>query len=120
TIPARNRWQQYYEINTNMKELSIEAEASRFKQHINLENNQRILFSGIFGLGKTYFIEKFFREHEESYILIKLNPVNYSVSNNEDIFELIKFDIGFQLLSKNPDFDKQTFDPFLSSQVYIL
>jgi hypothetical protein len=99
--------------------LDINGEISRFKQHLEEENNSRILFSGIFGIGKTFFIKKFF-ENDENYISIKLNPVNYSVSANQDIFELIKFDIAFQLLSKNPKFEKETFDKLFAGQFYLL
>lgn len=99
--------------------LSIDSEIVRFKEHLKQENNNRILFSGIFGIGKTYFIEKFF-ENNEDYISIKLNPVNYSVSPNQDIFELIKFDIAFQLLAKNPDFQKTNFSQIFAGQFYVL
>lgn len=99
--------------------LNITSEILRFKNHLDEENNNRILFSGIFGIGKTYFIKNFF-ETDENYISINLNPVNYSVSANQDIFELIKFDIAFQLLSKNPKFEKITFDKFFAGQFYLL
>jgi hypothetical protein len=99
--------------------LSIESEVIRFSEHLKQENNNRILFSGIFGIGKTYFIERFFEDNED-YISIKLNPVNYSVSANQDIFELIKFDIAFQLLAKNPDFQKTNFSKIFAGQFYVL
>ncbi|WP_281309903.1 P-loop NTPase fold protein [Flavobacterium flavigenum] len=99
--------------------LSIDSEIIRFKEHLKQENNNRILFSGIFGIGKTYFIENFF-DNNEDYISIKLNPVNYSVSPNQDIFELIKFDIAFQLLAKNPDFQKTNFSKIFAGQFYVL
>lgn len=103
-----------------IKKVSMVDEFEKFKVHIASENNYRILFSGIFGLGKTFFLNNFFSEFEDEYIYIKLNPVNYSVSTNEDIFELIKFDIGYQLLSKKPDFNKEAFSPLLAGQMYIL
>lgn len=101
------------------KDLPINKEISRFRNHIEELDNTRIIFSGIFGIGKTYFIQKFF-ESETNYIPIKLSPVNYSVNQNEDIFELIKYDIAFQVLSKNPDFEKTNFSNFFSGQFYIL
>ncbi|SHH56865.1 P-loop NTPase fold protein [Flavobacterium defluvii] len=99
--------------------LSIDSEITRFAEHLSKEDNNRILFSGIFGIGKTYFIEKFF-ESREDYISIKLSPVNYAVSANQDIFELIKFDIAFQLLALNPDFQKTNFDKVFAGQFYVL
>ncbi|MDT0691530.1 P-loop NTPase fold protein [Salegentibacter sp. F188] len=102
------------------KELSVKNESDRFEEHLLTEENERIILSGIFGIGKTYFIEKFFQDKEEGFISIKLNPVNYSVSGNQDIFELIKFDIGFQLFSLNPDFEKVEIDTFLAGQFYLV
>lgn len=78
-------------------EISIDQQRKSFKQHIEDETNKRILFSGPFGSGKTYFLKKFF-EKEDGYNPFFIYPVNYSVSQNEDIFELLKFDIFFELL----------------------
>lgn len=95
---------------------------SKFKKHLDFEDNSRILFSGIFGIGKTTFINEFFKESEvlEYYECIHLFPVNYSVASNEDIFELIKYDIFFKLLGKNIDYEKIEFDLNLSLQHYLL
>lgn len=77
-----------------------------FKTHLDLDGNNRIIFSGIFGIGKTYFLKEFFEENEQ-YNYIHLYPVNYSVAKNEDIFELIKYDIFLKLQSSpNVDFEK--------------
>lgn len=89
------------------KEL-IEKVFQKFEDHLNIENNNRIIFSGKFGIGKSYFLNSFFNDekYKDKYFSIFLNPVNYSVSSNQDIFELIKFDILFQILDKNiVDFD---------------
>lgn len=89
----------------------IEGVFQKFENHLNLENNNRIIFSGKFGLGKSYFLNEFFKEEgdEKKYFSIFLNPVNYSIASNEDIFELIKFDILYQILDKDivkfDDFD---------------
>lgn len=101
------------------KDLTINKEINRFRSHLDELDNTRIIFSGIFGIGKTYFIRKFF-ENETNYVPIKLSPVNYSVNQNEDIFELIKYDIAFQVLSKNPDFEKTNFSEFFTGQFYLL
>jgi len=89
------------------KEL-IEKVFQKFENHLKIENNNRIIFSGKFGIGKSYFLNEFFKDekYENGYFPIFLNPVSYSVSNNQDIFELIKFDILFHILDKNiVDFD---------------
>lgn len=83
--------------------ISIKSESERFQQFLLEENNNNIIFSGIYGIGKSYFINDFFNnQHSEEYIPIILTPVNYSVANNEDIFEYIKVDILLQLLEKVP------------------
>lgn len=100
--------------------LPIEDEESKFKEHLILENNNRIILSGIFGIGKTYFINEFFKRNENDYIEIRLNPVNYSVSATEDIFELIKFDIGLQLFKENPNFEKIDLGNYLATEYFFL
>lgn len=83
--------------------ICIKNESQRFLQFLQEENNNNIIFSGIYGIGKSYFINDFFNnQHFEEYIPIILTPVNYSVANNEDIFEYIKADILLQLLEKVP------------------
>jgi hypothetical protein len=66
-----------------------------FKNHFELDGNKKILFSGKYGTGKSYFLNTFFSEEKikEKYNVITISPVNYSVSQNEDIFELIKADV---------------------------
>jgi hypothetical protein len=66
-----------------------------FKNHFELEGNKKILFSAKYGTGKSYFLNTFFSEEKikEKNNVITISPVNYSVSQNEDIFELIKADI---------------------------
>ena len=81
-------------------EISIKSEITRFYDFINQEDNTNIIFSGKFGIGKTYFINKFFEEHKDEYIYLYLSPVNYSIASNEDIFEYIKVDILLQLFEK--------------------
>ena len=81
-----------------------------FEKHIWPNENSRIVFSGIFGIGKTFFLKKFFGRRSEDYYLVKLSPVNYSVAKNEDVFELIKYDILLQLLSSDPKIENVRFD----------
>ncbi|MCJ8154277.1 P-loop NTPase fold protein [Chryseobacterium sp. SSA4.19] len=81
----------------------IEKVFQKFENHLNIENNNRIVFSGKFGIGKSYFLNEFFNDekYNDEYFPIFINPVNYSIASNEDIFELIKFDILFQILSQD-------------------
>ncbi len=60
-----------------------------FLSHLGLNENNRILFTAPFGAGKSTFLQEVFQK-SENYFTINLFPVNYSVSANEDVFELIK------------------------------
>lgn len=100
-------------------EIDITAEKKRFTSFLKIKNNINVIFSGIFGIGKTYFIHNFFDNHKD-YVPIYLTPVQYSVSSNEDIFEYIKIDILFQLIGKGIDFEKTCFSFSLCTQMYIM
>jgi len=81
--------------------IDISFPRKQFENHLGASGeNRRIIFSGPFGSGKTYFLKEYFGNHEK-FIMIRLAPVNYSISSNEDVFELIKFDILFQILEKS-------------------
>ena len=82
-------------------EISISKETERFADFLKQKDNENIIFSGAFGIGKSYFLNNFFNQHKDKYTGIYLTPINYSVANNEDIFEYIKVDILMQL-SSNP------------------
>lgn len=99
--------------------LEITSEIERFSNHLNLLDNNQIIFSGIFGIGKTYFLKEFFETKNEKYDSFLLSPVNYSISQNDDIIEYIKYDIVFQLLSRDIDFEKTDFSKLLTSQFYL-
>jgi hypothetical protein len=90
--------------------ISIDDESSRFKKFLQLPGNDRIIFSAIFGSGKTYFLNEFFKSNTEEYVSIHLYPTNYSVSTNEDIFQYIKFDVLYELLNEPIDFEKLELD----------
>lgn len=84
---------------------------AEFTQHLNIPNNERIIFSARFGMGKTTFLKWFFEqdENKKKYNLIHLFPVNYSVANNEDIFRYIKYDIIVELLKKGYEVEENDF-----------
>lgn len=76
-----------------MSEINIDEVSKKFENHLNIDRNHRIIFSGKFGVGKTFFLKKFFEERRDRFNTFLLSPVNYVISSNEDIFELIKADI---------------------------
>lgn len=102
-------------------EINIEKPASDFLEH--LTSNNRILFSGAFGIGKTFFLKQFFeiQEIKANYNVFHLFPINYQISTNEDIFELIKYDIVFHLLGVDGiKIDKENLTKPLAAQTYFL
>jgi hypothetical protein len=107
-----------------------------FTVHLERQDNDRILFSGKYGIGKTSFLKDYFSQSENAskYDVIHLFPVNYSIASNEDIIRYIKYDIIFQLLEKNrqiiqvsktylqnlPEFFKKNLDKIAAALVYMI
>ena len=77
-----------------------------FDSHLTLKDNDRIIFSGKFGSGKTSFLNHFFNGEQQKkrysskikYNVIHLYPINYSIASNDDIFNYLKYDIICDLL----------------------
>ena len=93
-----------------------------FKEHLDLDLNQRILFTAPFGAGKSTFINDFEEEHNKEYRFIRLYPVNYAVSANEDVFELIKFDILYELMAHHQaeiNLQEKDFDFWLRMSMFM-
>ncbi len=101
--------------------IETHQEILRFETHISQKDNKRIIFSAPYGSGKTYFLEKFFEKFSGAYNPVFINPVKYSVSDNKDIFELVKVDIILQCLERGylkatksvSDFDKVSNEWFI-------
>lgn len=84
-------------MNMNQNnDISYGTVLDRFSYHFNLQHNKSIIFSGKYGIGKSTFLKRFLIT-ERNVINIRLFPVNYAISSNENIFELIKVDILKQL-----------------------
>lgn len=81
--------------------IPVDGLYSNFADHLNIKNNSRIFFSGKFGIGKTFFLHEFFNHYEKEYEIFHLFPINYQISSNEDVVELLKYDILIELLKKN-------------------
>jgi hypothetical protein len=91
--------------NANLIESLFEEPTRAFNKHLLIEDNERIIFSGRFGIGKTTFLKKWFfteahkiNDSPEPYNVFHLFPVNYSVAQNEDIFKYLKYDILLEML----------------------
>lgn len=88
-------------MDAKVIEVPIDEVSQKFQKHLTLDGNTRIVLSGRYGIGKSYFIRRFFELREAAYNTVFISPANYVVSNNEDIFELIKVDIIIQLFTNN-------------------
>jgi KAP family P-loop domain len=98
---------------------------NEFKTHFDKEENERIIFSARFGMGKTTFLKDFFKDAYQDnwatkYQVFRLFPVNYSISNNEDILQYIKYDIIFELLASHPDLDKSFLEVIKNLPEFVL
>lgn len=75
----------------------------KFKNHLDLERNDKVFFSGKFGTGKTTFLGDFFQTYQDEYDVYHLFPINYQIKANEDIVDLLRYDLLIALLQKHPD-----------------
>lgn len=76
--------------------IPIEDKIREFRNHI--KANPRTFLSSMFGDGKSYFLQEFKEKTSDEFVFITLYPVNYQIVENEDIFNLIKRDVLFQLM----------------------
>ncbi len=83
--------------------ISIDTPAAGFEEFLKDVENKRIFFSGQYGIGKTFFLKEFFKAHKESYDVYHLYPTRYQISSNENIIELLKYDILMEFLKIYPD-----------------
>jgi len=107
---------------TKIPQVPTTTLADNFDDHLSDDFNERILFSAPFGSGKSTFLKSYFDHHPE-YLVLKLYPVNYSIAQNEDVFELIKYDLLYELLDKYPEeiaLNQEQYSSLLISQMYLL
>ena len=80
--------------------IPIDDAIEAFRHH--LDAHDRTILSARFGDGKSYFLSNFMEDRvvAERYTFLTIFPVNYQVTENRDIFELIKRDILLQMLLK--------------------
>jgi len=100
-MPSENQNQQVL--------ISIDEEIDKFQKFLEIEGNDRIFFSGKFGIGKTFFLREFAKAKEDEYFIIHLYPVNYQIRENSlDIVELLKYDILLELFSYEEELVQET------------
>ncbi|MFT3681332.1 MAG: P-loop NTPase fold protein [Ferruginibacter sp.] len=92
----------------------------KFGDYLANINNEKIIFSGKFGTGKSFFLNTFFQNNQLIYNTFRINPVDYSTGVNEDIFEWIKIDIAKILIQNFIIPDKtEKFSKNLLIQTYL-
>ncbi|MFC0877350.1 P-loop NTPase fold protein [Saccharicrinis sp. FJH2] len=98
--------------NQSNFEILNEINNTQFEYFFSNEKHKSILFSGEFGIGKTYFLKKFFKIPEDKsfgistingkeYRTIILNPINYRTLDDSTIFKVIEYDILKQIILSN-------------------
>lgn len=70
----------------------------QFYDHLTKNDNQKIILSGKFGIGKTHFLYEFFKEYNEQFTFAYLSPIHYSIAPNEDVLTYLKYDILYDLV----------------------
>ena len=100
--------------------IPIDDAIENFRTH--LLAHPRTIFSAEFGDGKSYFLQRFIAEPsiQEQFVFLKLFPVNYQVVENRDIFELIKYDLLFQLFLNGMIPDTEKLDDKLVLQLFCI
>lgn len=80
--------------------IPIDDAIEAFRHH--LDAHDRTILSARFGDGKSFFLSNFMEDDDvaENYTFLTIFPVNYQVTENRDIFDLIKRDILLQMLLK--------------------
>lgn len=80
--------------------IPIDGAIHDFYHH--LDTHDRTILSARFGDGKSFFLSHFMEDEKvkERYTFLTIFPVNYQVTENRDIFEIIKRDIIIQMLLK--------------------
>lgn len=78
--------------------IPVDAVIGEFQRH--LESHPRTILSARYGDGKSYFLQKLIEHAPKDTVYLVIYPVNYQVASNKDIFQLVKFDILFQLYTK--------------------
>lgn len=83
---------------------------NKFQEHLEIEYNNRILFSWEYWVWKTYFLNEFFNSKKEEYEVFHLFPINYQISSNNDIIKFLKYDILVELFKKDKEKDLKLFE----------
>lgn len=103
------------------------TEVQKFQEFMLEDSNSDLIFSAPFGTGKTYFLSNIFQQDEEvgkKFNFIHLFPVNYSIASNDDIIDLIKYDILIELLKDHKEYIEQqedlNFSELLTAQGYLM
>lgn len=87
--------------------IPVDEVKKNFQDFLYIEGNARIFFSGQFGIGKTYFLNSFFEKNVDKYDVYHLFPVQYQIHSNDDVVDLLKYDLLVELSKKNENIFKE-------------
>lgn len=114
--------QYHFEFNKDL----FDYPCKDFIKHLSTSGNTRILFSGKFGIGKSYFLDHFFKEKvqistmsEIKYRAFHIYPVNYSIASNEDIFRYLKYDVITAMLLNKIELEESDLTYFNTLPKYL-
>jgi hypothetical protein len=99
-------------------EVPIDHLKEDFSAFLSRESNRRLIFSGVFGTGKTYFLKKFFAD-SDNYVALHLYPTNYAISSNRDVIQLIKYDMLYELI-QYPEIRFEKIEPTFFEALFFL
>jgi len=92
----------------NKYEIDMQNLYGGFKEYVDIQGNNRIFFSGKYGTGKTTFLKSFFKHHHDSFDVYHLYPINYQIKSNDDVVDLLKYDVLVELLRKHSNAFQET------------
>jgi len=101
---------------TNDFLVPVTAAIQDFRDH--LKCHPRTILSAKYGDGKSFFLDAFVKDKEvkKEFQFLTIYPVNYQVLENQDIFDVIKYDILIQMGLKDmidDSFEISSRDAFL-------
>lgn len=98
----------------------------KFVDHLLISDNRRTVLSGRFGTGKSTFLTQIETQDQQSetrkFLFVRIYPVNYSIASNDDVFDLIKYDVIIELLNIFADkinLAPYTFPFLLTAQMFL-
>lgn len=78
----------------------FDRERQRFTECFQEKGNRVQFFSARFGMGKSTFLQEYFREKTKEYEVFTIYPVNYVISSNENVVKYLRYDIALEMIGR--------------------